>query len=453
MPEQPSLPPTPGDGAGTSAKTGSNTGSDTAAEAGPGAGAPRPPGRRRLLGAVAAGGAGLLAGGAGGFGIDRALGSSPDAPAAAVPFYGARQAGIATAQQGRLVFASFDVTTPDVRALRAVLGQWTAAAARMTAGHGVGAPATQPQSPPDDTGEAKDLPPSRLTVTVGFGASLFDDRFGLAHKRPDALRPLPALPGDGDLKEKWSGGDLCVQACADDPQVAYHAVRNLARLGRGTVTMRWAQVGFGRTSSTSSAQRTPRNLMGFKDGTNNLKAEDTDLMDRWVWVGDESDQHWMRNGSYLVARRIRMMIETWDADSLADQEKVFGRHKDSGAPLGGKREFDRVDLKKKGPHGGPLIDAGAHIRLASPSSNGGVRLLRRAYSYTDGLDPQTGSLDAGLFMIVFNRDPHRQFAVVQSKLGQSDNLNEYIKHVGSAVFAVPPGVREAGDWYGRSLFG
>lgn len=413
-------------------------------------------GRRGLLGAMI-GGAGLLVGGAGGFGIDRAVAEPGDrgkdsSGSDVVPFYGARQAGIATPQQGRLVFASFDVTAVDAQSLQAMLGEWSAAAARMTAGRGVGAAATDPQSPPDDTGEAMDLPPANLTITVGFGASLFDDRFGIAHKRPAGLAPLPSLPGDTFLQKQWSGGDLCVQACADDPQVAYHAVRNLARIGHGTATMRWAQVGFGRTSSTSTAQQTPRNLMGFKDGTNNLKAEQTDLMDRWVWVGKETDQPWMRNGSYLVARRIRMLIEPWDGDYLADQEKVFGRHKASGAPLGKKNEFDPVDLEAKDAHGKPLIDPNAHIALAAPSANGGVRLLRRAYSYTDGLDPQTGSLDAGLFMIIFNRDPHRQFAVVQARLGASDNLNEYIKHVGSAVFAVPPGVRKAGDWFGRELF-
>ena len=215
---------------------------------------------------------------------------------------------------------------------------------------------TQPQSPPVDTGEALGLPPAQLTITVGFGPSLFDDRFGLASKRPAALADLPALPGDA-LDPTRSGGDLCVQACSNDPQVAFHVIRNFARIGRGTVVMRWSQLGFGRTSTTSTTQSTPRNLMGFKDGTNNIKSEDAAAMNRFVWVGDETDQPWMRGGSYLVSRRIRMLIESWDADYLADQQNVFGRFKDTGAPLTGKSEFDAVqpgrqDQERRARHPG-----------------------------------------------------------------------------------------------------
>ena len=178
-----------------------------------------------------------------------------------------------------------------------------------------------------------------------------------------------------------------MQACANDPQVAFHVIRNFARLARGTAVMRWSQLGFGRTSSTSTTQATPRNLMGFKDGTRNIKSESTDEMDRFVWVGAETDQPWMRGGSYLVARRIRMLIESWDTDYLADQEKVFGRVKNSGAPLTGTHEFDTPDLAAKGKDGAPVIDLNAHIRLAAPASNSGQMILRRGYSYTDGIDP------------------------------------------------------------------
>src|SRR6185436_6997554 len=191
-----------------------------------------------------------------------------------------------------------------------------------------------------DTGEALGLTPARLTLTFGFGSSLFDDRFGLAAHRPPALRELPPLPGD-ELDPARSDGDLCVQACANDPQVAFHAVRNLARIGRGVVTVRWSQLGFGRTSSTSRAQATPRNLMGFKDGTANLKAEDTAALAAHVWVaGDRAGEPaWLRQGTYLVARRIRMLIEAWDRAALGEQERTIGRHKDSGAPLGARDEF------------------------------------------------------------------------------------------------------------------
>jgi deferrochelatase/peroxidase EfeB len=366
-------------------------------------------------------------------------------------FYGTHQAGIATPAQDRLAFAAFDVTGSSVADLQSMLGEWAAAASRMTSGLPVGSVETLPQSPPVDTGEALGLPPSSLTITVGFGPSLFDERFGLARRRPAALADLPALPGDS-LDPSRSGGDLCVQACSNDPQVAFHVIRNFARIGRGTVVMRWSQLGFGRTSTTSTSQATPRNLMGFKDGTNNIKSEDAAAMDRFVWVGDETDQKWMRGGSYLVSRRIRMLIESWDADYLADQQNVFGRAKDTGAPLTGTQEFDKVDLAAMSKNGELVIPADAHIRLASPDNHGGQKILRRGYSYTDGNDPTTGQLDAGLFFIAFQQDPRKQFVPIQQTLGRSDALNEYIKHVGSAVFAVPPGVSAVGDWFGRALF-
>jgi deferrochelatase/peroxidase EfeB len=243
-----------------------------------------------------------------------------------------------------------------------------------------------------------------------------------------------------------------VQACADDPTVAFHVIRNFARLARGTAVMRWSQLGFGRTSSTSTSQETERNLMGFKDGTNNIKAESTADMDKHVWVGTKTDQSWMTGGTYLVARRIRMLIESWDTDFLADQEQVIGRFKTSGAPLTGKDEFDEVHLGAKRRDGSPVIPLDAHIRLAAPASNHGQKLLRRGYSYTDGIDADTGLLDAGLFFIAFQQDAHRQFVPIQRLLGQHDALNEYIRHTGSGLFAIPPGLSGPGDWWGKQLF-
>ena len=406
--------------------------------------------RRRFLGG-ALGAAGALAAGGAGFGVAKAVGTDDPAPAPGrVAFYGPHQAGIATPAQDRLAFAAFDVTSSSADDLQRLLGTWAAAAAQMTKGAPIGSVETAPDVPPIDTGEALGLPPAKLTITVGFGPSLFDARFGLARKRPVALEPIPALPGD-TLDPNRSDGDLCVQACADDPQVAFHAIRNFARLARGTAVLRWSQLGFGRTSSTSTSQETPRNLMGFKDGTNNIKAEDTAELADHVWVGAETDQGWMRGGSYLVARRIRMLIESWDTDNLADQEQVFGRFKNSGAPLTGKHEFDEVDLKAvKGTE--PVIPIDAHVRLASPKTNDGLRILRRGYSYTDGIDADTGLLDAGLFFIAFQKDPRTQFVPLQRKLGLNDALNEYIEHNSSAVFACPPGVRDSSDYWASALF-
>ena len=309
-----------------------------------------------------------------------------------------------------------------------------------------------PAQPPFDSGEALDSGPYSLTITVGLGASLFDKRFGLAGKMPAALQPLGTIPGDSVLQPELTDGDLCIQACADDPQVVFHAVRNMVRAARGTAVLRWSQLGFGRASATGAGQSTPRNLMGFKDGTNNIHADDVTATDQYVWVGDETDQSWMRNGSYLVARKIRMEIESWDTDELSDQEKIFGRTKVTGAPLTGGTEFTPIDFTKKSADGSPVIDMRSHVRLASPEGNGGVRILRRGYNYTDGQDPNTGKLAAGLFFIAYQQNPHTQFKVLQSKLGASDLLNEYIAHIGGGIWAIPPGVGQAGDWFGKSLF-
>jgi deferrochelatase/peroxidase EfeB len=405
--------------------------------------------RRRLLASAGAGAAGLGLGGAGGFLIGQETAEAEAGGTGSVPFYGEHQAGIDTAAQDRLHFAAFDLVGGVGRAdLRELMREWSRAAAEMTAGDMVGDANSVQLAPPDDTGETVGLLPSQLTVTFGFGPSLFERRgLGLRQQRPSALRQIPPLPGD-ELSEGESGGDLCVQACSDDPQVAFHAVRNLARIGRGTVVMRWSQLGFGRTASTSRSQDTPRNLMGFKDGTANIRAEDTEAMSRFVWVGDEGPA-WMRGGSYLVTRRIRMLLEIWDRSALADQEQTIGRRKYDGAPLGGSGEFDPLDLEAE-RGGKPAIPNDAHVRLASASVNDGERILRRGYSFTDGVDESLGELEAGLFFICFQRDPQRQFVPIQRRLGSNDALNEYIKHVGSAVFAAPPGAR-SGGYVGETL--
>ncbi|GAB3679290.1 iron uptake transporter deferrochelatase/peroxidase subunit [Angustibacter aerolatus] len=376
-------------------------------------------------------------------------GADVTSAAARVDFHGPHQAGIDTPSQDRLAFAAFDVVTDDAEELRRVLTEWSQAAVAMTRGVRVPGDSVTPALPPADTGEAVGLPASALTVTVGFGPDLFDHRFGLAAKRPSRLAPLPALPGD-ELQPQRTGGDLAIQACSHDPQVAFHAIRNLARIGSGVVALRWTQLGFGRTSSTTRAQATPRNLMGFKDGTRNIKAEDTDLMADHVWVGDDEPQAWMHGGSYLVARRIRMLIESWDRAVLQEQETVIGRHKASGAPLAASDEFDELPLDAKGADGQPVVPVDAHVRLASPQANGGLQILRRGFSYTDGID-EGGLLDAGLFFISFQRDPEH-FITLQRRLGTHDALNEYIKHVGSGVWAVPPGLPDDTRTWADHLF-
>ena len=416
--------------------------------------------RRGLLG-VGAGAAltGAVAGVAGTYAAKRADASpSPAAahdPSAPVAFHGEHQAGITTPAQDRLHFVALDVTTDDREQLVTTLKAWTRAAERMTAGAEAapgGVDGGGPYGVPQDTGEAYDLPASGLTLTIGFGPSLFDGRFGLADRRPEGFEDLPGFRGD-DLDPARCGGDIAIQACANDPQVAVHAIRNLVRIGFGTVSVRWSQLGFGRTSSTSTSQVTPRNMFGFKDGTNNLKAEDPESLAEHVWVQPDDvagKAAWMAGGSYLVARRIRMHIEVWDRTNLQEQEQVIGRTKGGGAPLGQAREFDTVDLAKPGADGQPAIPETAHIRLASHANLKGIRLLRRGYNFTDGTDG-VGHLDAGLFFIAFCRDAAQQFVPMQKALAGKDALNEYIEHNGSAVFACPPGVKPGG-WWGQTLF-
>jgi deferrochelatase/peroxidase EfeB len=357
--------------------------------------------RRRLLEAFGAAGVGFAIG--------------PDAFGAS-PFHGRHQAGIATPAQSRLHFAALDATATSRAELRDLMRAWSATAASLSRRERL----------------------SRLTITFGFGPRLFDSgRYGLAAKRPPGLQPLPAFPGDA-LDPARSGGDLAVQACADDPAVALHAVEKLIAKGAGAAALRWTQAGFGRSSSTSRMQSTPRNLMGFKDGTNNVKAEERAAMTRHVWVGPRDRPAWLRDGSYLVVRRIRMQLDRWQATPMHRQERVIGRHKKTGAPLGGRREQDTVDLNAGVSSGDPTIPTDAHIRLASPHANGGARILRRSYNFRDSDD------DAGLLFLAFQRHP-RQFIAIQHRLGARDDaLGNFIVHEASAVFACPPGARRGG---------
>ena len=234
--------------------------------------------------------------------------------------------------------------------------------------------------------------------------------------------------------------------------MAVHAIRNLSRIAFGTAPLRWSQLGFGRTSSTSTSQATPRNLFGFKDGTANLKAEEPVLVEDNVWVhgSDDHGAAWMAGGSYLVARRINMTIEIWDRQALGEQERVIGRTKGAGAPLSGGTEFTEPDFAMKGAGDEPIIDVGAHIRIAHPTQNKGVQILRRGYNFADGND-DLGRLDAGLFFIAYVRDPITQYVPMQSRIARLDAMQEYVQHTGSGLFAVPPGAAP-GEFIGQHLF-
>ena len=382
------------------------------------------------------------------------------------PFRGDHQAGITTPAQDNMFTAAFDVSTTDVEDLKTLLSEWAVAAEQMTAGELIGGqPSSNKQLPPKDTGEAWGYKPNGLTITFGVGKGLFvdadgKDRFGLAAKMPAILKEgMPSFSGD-QLHAAQSDGDLLIQACSNDAQVCVHAIRNLTRIAFGTATLRWSQVGYGRTSSTSVDQETPRNLFGFKDGTNNIKAEDpADQLNEHLWVqpGDDAAASWMAGGTYYVARRIRMLAEVWDRLRLIEQEQTMGRDKRYGAPLSianptkSSEEFTTVDYAAKNDKGDTLVPADAHIAVVSPEQNQGRRMLRRGYNYTDGSD-SLGLLQTGLFFIAFVRDPRTNFYPILDRMTKSDALQEYLKHEASALFAIPPGIEKGDTMVAASLF-
>jgi deferrochelatase/peroxidase EfeB len=375
------------------------------------------------------------------------------------PFWGTHQGGIITPAQTHTYFVALDLATTKRDEIADMLRRWTAAAARMSAALPLETANPDPQSPDADSGDTLGLSAARLTVTFGFGPGLFikdgQDRYGLAAQRPEAFVDMPSFPGD-QLVEAHTGGDLSIQACADDPQVAFHAVRQLVRLAGDTAKIRWVQSGF---IAVYGSQATPRNLMGFKDGTGNPMTHDKAAMDQFVWVGTEGPD-WMRGGSYVVARRSRIALEHWERMNRMFQEQTIGRQKASGAPLGGKHEFDPKDLAATDSDGNPIIPENAHIRLASAENNDGAKILRRSYSYNDGVNftaerwppwRQGMEYDAGLLFMCYQRDPRTGFIKIFEKMAKFDMMNQFVTNVGSGLFACPGGAAQ-GEFVGQRLF-
>ena len=388
--------------------------------------------RREFLKKAGIGGAGLALGlsGASAFFANKDQGSKNIADGQEeISFYGKHQAGITTPMQKNIYFVVLDLRTTDKNELIQLFKEWTDYSQKLVNGELVKKDGSNALLPPSDTGETVGLNPYRLTLTFGVSAS-FLTKLGLEKKRPKLFRDLPAFPKE-QLREQYTGGDIVIQACADDEQVAFHAVRNLIRKGRNKVTMKWSQSGF---AAIGDRMETPRNLFGFKDGTANVTTEKD--FDKVVWA---DSQDWMKNGSYMAVRRIIMHLETWDRTNLQEQENTFGRYKESGAPFGKKNEFDEVDLS--------LLPVDSHVRLAKEVD---LPILRRSYSYSDGIDPKTGQFDAGLLFIAFQKDPDR-FVKIQTNLGADDKMNEYVTHIGSGLFACFGGVKKGG-YIGQDLF-
>ncbi|MEV4411654.1 Dyp-type peroxidase [Catellatospora sp. NPDC049609] len=406
-------------------------------------------GRRGFAGTLAAGGVGAILGAASGI---AASGPETDTPAtpqvsgepplasvgtSRVAFHGEHQAGIATParQQARLRIVAFDLAAGVDRAgLRALLRRWSQAAEQLGQG--------QPLGRPGDhlvTGAG----PASLTVTIGFGPGLFGKAGIPAADRPAQLTPLPAFPGER-LDPARGDGDLCLLVAADDAVVVFHAARELIRLAAPHARVRWQQDGFTSSAGVTADGATTRNLMGQLDGTNNPRPGDEDFEPK-VFVTDPAAPRWLRGGSLLVVRRIRMLLDDWDGLDLAAQERVIGRRKDTGAPLSGGEERTPADFGATGAGGGLAIPADAHIRLAAPAFNNGAAMLRRGWSYTDGAE-------AGLLFLAWQADPARGFVPVQRRLAGVDALNRFIRHETSALFAMPRGTAPGG-YVGQDLFG
>ncbi|MFD7864063.1 iron uptake transporter deferrochelatase/peroxidase subunit [Streptomyces sp. NPDC059783] len=430
---------------------------------GTGSGTPAPGGagetagalsRRRLLGtAGAAGAAGLVLGAAGGAtGHALAQDEEPTALTSVgsteVMFHGKHQPGITTPLQARGHLIAFDLAPGAGRKeAAALMRRWSATAQRLMAGEP--ATGTAADGTGHDTGIALDAGPSSLTVTFGFGATFFE-RTGLADRRPPGLDPLPPFSSD-HLDSARSNGDLWVQIGADDALVAFHALRAVQKEAGSTATVRWQMNGFNRTPGATATPMTARNLMGQIDGTGNPKPADSDF-DRRIFVpaqAADARYAWLAGGSYAVVRRIRMLLDDWEKLSVERQERVIGRRKSDGAPLSGGTETTPMDLDRAGPDGKLLIPDNAHARISSPERNSGATMLRRPFSYHDGVAAD-GTPDAGLLFICWQADPLRGFVTVQRKLDRGDALSPFLRHEASGLFAVPGGAAK-GEYVGQRL--
>jgi deferrochelatase/peroxidase EfeB len=406
--------------------------------------------RSFLRGALGAGVAGV-AGAATGAGIATAVTGTPAAasdvatsPTSAVPFHGVRQAGVTTPLQLHASVLSLDVEVADRAGLEAMLRTLTDRARFLTRGGTPPDPGIA--APPTDSGVLGPVVvPDNLTITLGVGASLFDGRFGLAGKRPAELTAMPTFPDD-HLDPDLTHGDLSLQVCAENRDTVGHAVRDIAKYLRGAFAVRWRVDGF---QSPPRPSGTPRNLLGFKDGTANLDKTDNALMNRQVWIESDTEQPWIVGGSYQVIRKIRMLIEFWDRIGITEQENLIGRRRDTGAPMDGNAEMDTPDFPAD-PVGAatPLT---SHIRLANPrtSQSEASRILRRPYNFDNGMD-EVGNLDMGLLFVAYQQSVARQFATIQKRL-EGEPLVDYIQPVGGGYFLALPGVRDDKDFFGRTM--
>jgi deferrochelatase/peroxidase EfeB len=417
--------------------------------------------RRQFLGRSAA----VLGAGAVGLGVgaEVASGSSTTPPtpeeaaervladelAARQDFEGFHQQGILNPRQANAAFIALDAIAPRQNELVEALKELSYRAAALTQGAAV--TELEIDDPPPDSGILGSYnAPDGLTVTIGFGSTLFDHRYGLAAKRPAGLTEMPAFEKDG-LEPERCHGDVLLSICADHRDTVVHTMRELLRTTAGVLTPRWRVDGFQTTKRGPTPRSNTRNLFGFRDGTSNPDPTDAKLMDQLVWVKPGGGEpRWTAGGTYQVVRTIRMHVEFWDRVGMFEQTTMVGRDRVTGAPLGGKDEFEdpRYDLDPDGKR----ISLEAHIRLANPRTKAteDQRILRRPYNYDRGLD-EAGNLDQGLLFVAFNQDITRQFETVQKRL-EGEEMADYITPVGGGYYFVPRAAHGSGDWVGSGIF-
>ncbi|SBS32070.1 Deferrochelatase/peroxidase EfeB precursor [Marinomonas spartinae] len=365
------------------------------------------------------------------------------------PFYGAYQSGILNPPPAAACLVSFDVIAYNKDDLKGLFKTLTERAAFLT--QGGKPPSTGDKFPPLDSGIVGTyINPDNLTLTVALGASLFDERFGLADKKPKHLVNMTRFPNDA-LQAESCHGDLLIQFCANSPETVIHAMRDIIKHTPATLSVRWRRDGFiSNHVAATAGKETPINLLGFKDGTVNPNTKDPKVADEVILVTPENQEpKWATGGSYLAVRTIRFFVEQWDRTPLQEQEAIFGRERGTGAPLGMKHEHDIPDYSKDPK--GKIIPLDAHMRLANPRTPGfnQHQLLRRAYNYSDGVT-NAGQLEMGLLFLAYQADLKAGFITVQERLN-GEPLEEYIKPFGGGYFFALPGVKKPGDYFAQGL--